>query len=150
MVMDVLGSFDAGPPIRAQGTKARSAQRGAEFALETREFDPESDATHIFARNVFRCPIRYRNGRLAAPASYRRVRRQQMGSFVMTAVSASSGAEAHGPRLAFFWWLNQHRDTVGTRAADDSAETAYAVSDANYIPTGTADLWRHGKPGASY
>lgn len=62
----------------------------------------------------------------------------------MTAVSASQ-AGARGPRVAFFWWLSRNRSGQFADAIDADSDAGYVVSDADYIPTGTADLWRRGR-----
>ena len=46
------------------------------------------------------------------------------------------------PRITYFWWLREARAITKPAAAAPS----YVPADADYIPSGTADLWRRCAP----
>lgn len=65
----------------------------------------------------------------------------------MTAAAASADSRARGPRVSFFWWLNQNNASAALSAHEDTGQEAHAFSEASFIPSSTADLWKSGKPG---
>lgn len=65
----------------------------------------------------------------------------------MTAAAASTNSRARGPRIGFFWWLNQIKASAAPSAIDETSQDATAFSEASFIPSSTADLWKSCKPG---